>query len=80
MRILSAGIQHETNTFATTPTSTADFARDSHLGEEFAGGEAIVKRYQDTNTIHGGYLAGAVDAGFEIVSLFNVHALSLIHI
>jgi len=74
MRILSAGIQHETNTFATTPTTTADFSRDSHLGEEFAGGDAIVARYQDTNTIHGGYLVGAAAAGFEIVTLFNVHA------
>ena len=74
MRILSAGIQHETNTFATTPTSTADFARDSHLGKEFAGGDAIVARYQSTNTIHGGYLEGALNAGFEIVPLFNVHA------
>jgi microcystin degradation protein MlrC len=74
MRILSAGIQHETNTFATTPTTTADFARDSHLGEEFAGGDAIVARYQGTNTIHGGYLEGALNAGFEIVPLFNVHA------
>ncbi|MBT4013663.1 MAG: M81 family metallopeptidase [Planctomycetaceae bacterium] len=74
MRILSAGIQHETNTFATTLTTTADFARDSHLGNEFSGGAAIVARYQDTNTIHGGYLVGAAVAGFEIVTLFNVHA------
>jgi microcystin degradation protein MlrC len=74
MRILSAGIQHETNTFATTPTTTADFKRDSHLGDGFTGGAAIVERYQGTNTIHGGYLAGAADAGIEIVPLFNVHA------
>jgi microcystin degradation protein MlrC len=74
MRILSAGIQHETNTFATTPTTTADFVRDSHLGNAFTGGDAIVERYQGTNTIHGGYLEGAADAGFEIVPLFNVHA------
>lgn len=74
MRILSAGIQHETNTFATSLTTTADFVRDSHLGNELTGGDAIVARYRGTNTIHGGYLEGAADAGFEIVPLLNVHA------
>ena len=74
MRILSAGIQHETNTFSTSLTTTADFVRDSHLGNEFTGGDAIVARYQGTNTIHGGYLEGAADAGFEFAPLFNVHA------
>jgi microcystin degradation protein MlrC len=29
MKIVSGGIQHETNTFATVPTTLADFQRDS---------------------------------------------------
>ena len=38
MRIVSGGIQHETNTFAVTPTTVDDFERDSHFGADF--GEA----------------------------------------
>ena len=74
MRIISAGIQHETNTFSDTPTTTMDFVRDSHLGEDFKGGAAIVQRFGGTNTIHGGYLRGAEQCGFELMCVFNARA------
>jgi microcystin degradation protein MlrC len=74
MRIISGGIQHETNTFATGLTTTEDFIRDSHLGDDLTGGKAIVVRYTDTETIHGGYLAGAEQAGFELVPVLNARA------
>ena len=32
MRLASRGVQHETNTFSTTPTTLTDFIRYSQLG------------------------------------------------
>lgn len=69
MKILSAGIQHETNTFAVSPTTLADFIRDSECGPEFDGGNRIFERYRGTGTIHGGYIDGAEAAGIELVPL-----------
>ena len=74
MKIISGGIQHETNTFAKGVTTVADFIRDSHLGDDLAGGDAIVARYRDTETIHGGYLSGAEQAGLELVPVLNTRA------
>lgn len=74
MKILSAGIQHETNTFANKPTTLEDFLRDSQLGRNLAGGGAIVERYQGTETIHGGYLDGARQIGFDLYPLLNAKA------
>ena len=36
MRLASGGVQHETNTFSTTPTTLADFIRYSQLGSQLA--------------------------------------------
>lgn len=74
MRIASGGVQHETNTFATVPTTLVDFARDSGCGPEFLGGETLFRVYRDTGTIHGGYIAGAEQAGFELLPLLSVNA------
>lgn len=74
MRIASGGIQHETNTFATVPTTLADFERDSGCGPDFAGGQALVEMYAGTGTIHGGYISGARLAGFELLPLLNANA------
>ena len=52
MRLASGGIQHETNTFSTTPTTLADFIRDSQLGPQIEGGDTIIERYAVTDTIH----------------------------
>jgi microcystin degradation protein MlrC len=74
MRVISGGIQHETNTFSKGLTTTKDFIRDSHLGDDLSGGEAIAVRYANTETIHGGYLAGAEQAGLELVPVLNTRA------
>ncbi|GAB4135680.1 MAG: M81 family metallopeptidase [Planctomycetaceae bacterium] len=74
MRILSAGIQHETNTFAVTPTTIDDFIRDSECGPDFAAGEKIFELYDNTGTIHGGYIDGMRDTGAELVPLLVAKA------
>ncbi len=74
MRVLSGGIQHETNTFAVTRTTVADFIRDSHLGPDFGDSSQIRDRFRATNTIHGGYLRGAEQFGVELVPVLNLRA------
>ena len=74
MRIACGGVQHETNTFAATPTTLADFVRDSDSGAELSGGDVILDRYRDTGSIQGGYIAGAEAAGAELVPLLSARA------
>ena len=74
MRIASGGIQHETNTFSTTPTTLTDFIRDSQLGPQLEGGNAIIRRYAGTGSIHGGYIDGAQAAGLELLPLLTAMA------
>jgi microcystin degradation protein MlrC len=74
MRIACGGMQHETNTFATVPTTLSDFIRDSGCGPEFSGGDFLKDLYRQTGTIHGGYIAGAEQAGFELVPLICANA------
>lgn len=74
MKIVSGGIQHETNTFATVPTTLEDFQRDSECGEDLQGGELLHKMYLGTGTIHGGYLDEAAARGIEIEPVLNVRA------
>ena len=74
MKIASGGVQHETNTFSDTPTTLADFQQDSNCGPELSGGEVIFDRFTGTGSIHGGYIAGAKEAGFELVPLLCARA------
>ena len=74
MRLVSGGVQHETNTFSTTPTTLADFIRDSQLGPQLEGGNALIERYAGTGSIHGGYLDGAQADGIELIPLLNATA------
>ena len=74
MRLASGGVQHETNTFSTTPTTLADFIRYSQLGPQLNGGNAIVERYAGTGSIHGGYIDGAQAAGIELLPLLTATA------
>lgn len=74
MRIASGGVQHETNTFSRTPTTLADFIRDSNCGDTLEGGETIFKRFRGTGSIHGGYISGAESAGFELIPLLCARA------
>jgi microcystin degradation protein MlrC len=68
MRILTACIGHETNTFAGTPTTLADFERGSHA-PEFGGGEPILRAFRGTRTIHGGYIDAAERHGLMLEPL-----------
>ena len=74
MRIASGGVQHETNTFSKTPTTLADFIRDSNCGETLEGGDTIFERFRGTGSIHGGYISGSETAGFELVPLLCARA------
>ncbi len=74
MKILSAGIQHETNTFSCSPTTLADFERDSDCGPDFAGGNRVFERFRGTGTIHGGYIDGADAARIQLVPLLVANA------
>ena len=74
MRLASGGIQHETNTFSTTPTTLADFIRYSQLGPQLEGGNAIIERYAGTGSIHGGYIDGAQATGIELIPLLTATA------
>lgn len=74
MRIASGGVQHETNTYASTPTTLADFMRDSNCGPELSGGEVLFDRFSNTGTIHGGYIAAAEAGGAELLPLLSARA------
>ena len=74
MRIVSGGIQHETNTFSVIPTTVAEFVRDSHFGDDLGDTQQIKNRFQGTNTIHGGYLRGADELGVELLPVLNLRA------
>src|SRR5690606_24571721 len=74
MRLASGGVQHETNTFASTPTTLEDFVRDSNCGPDLAGGKMIFDRFGGTGTIHGGYIAGAEAEGAELLPLLCARA------
>lgn len=73
MRIASGGITHETNTFASQPTTLEDFVRDSGGDPDFPE-EAIAGRYGGSATIHGGYLEAAESRGVELVPTLQAHA------
>jgi microcystin degradation protein MlrC len=76
MRVVSAGIGHETNTFSAQPTTLAEFQRDS-VGFEvsrenpdgFPAGERLAARLRGTRTVHGGYLEGADRHGLMLTPL-----------
>ena len=71
MRLAIGGVQHETNTFSTTPTTLADFIRYSQLGPRLEGGNAIIEQYASTGSIQGGYIDGAQAAGIELIPLLT---------
>lgn len=74
MKIASGGIQHETNTFASTTTTIDDFVRDSNCGADLEGGSVIFDRFSGTATIHGGYITGAESEHFELIPLLSARA------
>jgi microcystin degradation protein MlrC len=68
MRILTACIGHETNSFATTPTTLEEFRRGSRA-PDFGGGEPILRQFRGTRTIHGGYIDAAERHGLTLEPL-----------
>lgn len=74
MRIISGGLQHETNTFAVSKTSIDDFVRDSHFGADYGTSDDICRRFEGTNTIHGGYLRGAYELELDLLPVLNLRA------
>jgi len=66
MRIVSGGIQHDTSTFATVPTTLSDFQRDSDCGDGLVGGDRLRELHAGTGKIHRGYLDGAAVRGIEV--------------
>ena len=66
MRIGIASLNHESNTFASFPTTLADF--------RFVRGQEIVEQYRPTFHEVGGFIAGAEEYGYEIVPLMGAVA------
>lgn len=74
MRVLSACIAHETNTFSAVATTLSDFRRasprpDPGDGSGFGGDAAIRRDYVGTHSMAGGFLAGARDQGLDLEML-----------
>lgn len=69
MRVLLAGLVHETNTFAERPTGLEEFrANGLFIGDE-------MRRLSGTNTVIGGVLDAATDRGVDIVPVIATSAI-----
>ncbi|MCO6418940.1 M81 family metallopeptidase [Siccirubricoccus sp. KC 17139] len=71
MRILIAGLSHETNTFSPVPTPRERFCRD---GKTLLEGKAALDFFRNTGTCIGGFLKVAEAAGAEVVCSIAAHA------
>ncbi len=69
MKILTATISHESNTFSNIATDLEQFRRDRFL----MGNEAL-KQLQGTNTVFGGFLEAAAACGFELIPIMYASA------
>lgn len=69
MRVLLAGIVHETNTFADKPTDLDEFAANGLFrGDELLG-------LAGTNTVIGGAVAAAKELGIELIPVIATSAI-----
>lgn len=66
MRIGIASLSHESNTFASFPTTLSDF--------RFVRGQEIIEQYRPTFHELGGFIAGADEYGYEMVPLMGAVA------
>ena len=66
MRIGIASLNHESNTFASFPTTLSDF--------RFVRGPELVEHYRSTFHEVGGFIAGAEEYGYEMVPLMGAVA------
>lgn len=65
MRLAALGFSHETNTFATTPTTYDHFERSGILR-----GDEVRAKHQNAHSTMAGYLEASDKLGFDIVPLF----------
>ncbi len=75
VRIIAIGLAHETNTFAKVKTTLGDFVTYSGGDENFPT-ERLPEWYAGTDTILGGYLAGAAACGVTLDPIFHASAMS----
>ena len=73
MRFLAIGLIHETNTFASTPTTLEDFITGSG-GDRAFSAEMISERFAETETVHGGFVEAAAENEVELVPIFHARA------
>ena len=66
MRVGIASLNHESNTFASFPTTYSDF--------RFVRGQEIIEQYRSTFHEVGGFIAGAEEYGYEMVPLMGAVA------
>jgi microcystin degradation protein MlrC len=66
MRVAVAGFSHESNTFASQPTTLADFS--IHFGDQF------LDRHADTYHEIAGYIAAAADEGMQLLPILSANA------
>jgi microcystin degradation protein MlrC len=70
MRIAIGGFAHESSTFATVPTTLADFEKVI-----LCEGEDVINKYGKTATGIGGFVAAARDFNFEVVPTIAAWAM-----
>ena len=69
MRVGIIALQHESNTFLSTPTTLDDFQRGV-----LASGEAMLRHYGSAHHEVGGFIQGLRDANIEAVPVFAAGA------
>lgn len=69
MRVGIIGIQHESNTFVSTPTGLDQFEQGG-----LAVGDAVREKYQDSHHEIGGFLEGLDAEGITAVPILGAHA------
>lgn len=67
MRILVAGFQHETNTFAPSLADWAAFERGGDF-PSYSRGDAMVSRFAGVNMPISGFMAAAAERGWSVVA------------
>src|SRR5688500_723866 len=69
MRVGIIALQHESNTFLSTPTKLEDFHRNVLMT-----GDALIRRFEPTHHEIGGFIHGLREAEIKIVPIFAAQA------
>lgn len=73
MRILTASLSHETNTFCQRLTSLKEFGR-LPPGPALPGGDAVIRLFAGTCSVLGGTLDRAAELGLDVSPIYRVEA------